>query len=74
MSGFRKPDARAVAEHLERIAGEHSLPIPDGLRMLSYVQGKYDGRPNGNNLRDLVDGLPDTLRRFKSKAAEALAA
>ena len=71
---FRKPDARAVAEHLERIARELSLPIPDGFRMLSYVQGKYDGRSSGNNLRDLVDGLPDTLRRFKVRAAEAVAA
>jgi len=71
---FRKLDARAVADHLERNARELSLPIPDGFRMLSYVQGKYDGRSNGNNLRDLVDGLPDTLRRFKVRAAEAVAA
>ena len=71
---FRKLDARAVAEHLERIARELSLPIPDGFWMLSYVQGKYDGRSSGNNLRDLVDGLPDTLRRFKVRAAEAVAA
>ena len=71
---FRKPDARAVADHLERIAGELSLRIPDGFRMLSYVQGKYDGRSSGNNLRDLVDGLPHTLRRFKVRAAEAVAA
>jgi len=71
---FRKPDARAVAEHLERIARELSLPIPDGFRMLSYVQGKYDGRSSGNNLRDLVDGLPDTLRRFKLRTPDAVAA
>jgi hypothetical protein len=43
------------------------------------VQGKYgDGRSCGNNVRDLVDGLPDALRRFKAKAGtetvEALAA
>ena len=69
---FRKPDAKAVADHLERIAGELSLPIPDGFRFLSYVQGKYgDGRSNGNNVRDLIDQLPDTLRRFRVKAAES---
>ena len=38
---FRKPDAKAVADHLERIAAGLSLPIPDGFRFLSYVQGKY---------------------------------
>jgi hypothetical protein len=32
---FRKPDAKAVAKHLERIARELSLPIPDGFRFLS---------------------------------------
>jgi len=71
---FRKPDAKAIADHLERIARELSLPIPDGFRLISYVQGKYDGRSNGNNLRDLIDGLPDTLRRFKVRTAEVLAA
>lgn len=71
---FRKPDAKSVAEHLERIARELCLPVPDGFRMLSYVQGKYDGRSNGNNLRDLIDGLPDTLRRFKVRTIEAVAA
>ena len=71
---FRKPDAKAVAEHLERIARELSLPIPAGFRFLSYVQGKYDGRSNGNNLRDPIDGLPDTVRRFKVRSADAVAA
>lgn len=71
---FRKPDAKAIAEHLERIAQELSLAVPDGFRFLSYVQGKYDGRSNGNNLRDLIDGLPDTLRRFKVRAADSVAA
>jgi len=71
---FRKPDAKAIAEHLERIARELSLPVPDGFRFLSYVQGKYDGRSSGNNLRDLIDGLPDTLRRFKVRSAESVAA
>jgi hypothetical protein len=42
--------------------------------MLFYVQGKYDSRSSGNNLRDLIDGLPDALRRFKVRATEALAA
>jgi hypothetical protein len=68
---FRKPDAKAVADHLERIARELSLPIPDGFRFISYVQGKYDGRSNGNNLRDLMDGLADTLRRFKAERKRA---
>ena len=71
---FRKPDAKAVADHLERIARELSLRIPEGFRMLSYLQGKYDSRSSGNNLRDLVDGLPDTLRRFKVQTPEAVAA
>jgi hypothetical protein len=76
---FRKPDAKAIADHLERIAQELSLSVPDGFRFVSYVQGKYgDGRSCGNNVRDLVDGLPDALRRFKAKAnvetVEALAA
>ena len=71
---FRKPDAKAVAEHLERIAGELGLPIPDGFRFLSYVQGKYgEGRSCGNNLRDLIDQLPDALRRFKVKPVAAAA-
>ena len=69
---FRKPDAKAVADHLERIAAGLSLPIPEGFRFLSYVQGKYgDGRTCGNNLRDLIDQLPDALRRFRTKAAES---
>jgi len=64
---FRKPDAKTIVEHLENVARSLSLPIPDGFRMLSYVQGKYEGRSNGNNLRDLIDGLPDVLRRFKAE-------
>jgi len=68
---FRKPDARAVAEHLERIAGELSLRIADGFRFLSYVQGKYGVDIGGNNIRAAIDLLPDTLRRFKGKPVEA---
>jgi hypothetical protein len=67
---FRKPDAKCIADHLERIARELSLPVPEGFRFLNYVQGKYgDGRSNGNNVRDCIDQLPDTLRRYASKAA-----
>jgi len=70
---FRKPDARAVAEHLERIAGELSLRILDGFRFLSYVQGKYGVDIGGNNIRAAIDLLPDTLRRFKGKPVETAA-
>jgi len=78
---FRKPDAKAIAGLLERIATEHKLPIPDGFRFLSYVQGKCSVELKGNNIRDCIDQLPDALRRFKGKAvsvesteADALAA
>ena len=63
---FRKPDARSIADYLERIAREVSLPIPNGFRWLSYVQGKY-GDVGGNNIRACIDLLPDTLRRFKGR-------
>ena len=62
---FRKPSAPAVAEHLERIARETGLPIPEGFRFLSYVQGKCGADLKGNNIRDAIDQLPDTLRRYK---------
>ena len=64
---FRKPNAPTIAEHLERIAGELGLTIPDGFRFLSYVQGKYTD-VGGNNIRACVDMLPDTLRRYKGKS------
>ncbi len=67
---FRKPAAPAIAEHLERIAREQGLPIPDGFRFLSYVQGKYVD-VGGNNIRACVDMLPDALRRYKSRAQAA---
>lgn len=67
---FRKPNAKAVAEHLERIAVETGLIVPDGFSFLSYVQGKLrHTRVDGNNLRAAIDGLPDALRRFGGKAA-----
>ncbi len=69
---FRKPSAPAIAEHLERIAVETGLTIPDGFRWLSYVQGKYCD-VGGNNVRACIDLLPDTLRRFKGKAEAAAA-
>ena len=67
---FRKPHARAVAEHLERIAKAEGLPIPDGFRFLSYLQGKADVPLVGNNIRDAIDQLRGVLgRRAKSAAA-----
>ena len=62
---FRKPSAPAVAEHLERIARETGLPIPEGFRFLSYVQGKCGVDLRGDNIRDCVDQLPDALRRYR---------
>ena len=68
---FRKPSAPVIAKHLERIARELSLPIPDGFRFLFYVQGKYDVALRGNNIRDCIDQLPDTLRRHTNRKAVA---
>ncbi len=65
---FRKPNAQAVAKHVERIARDVSLPIPDGFRWLSYVQGKCGVEIGGNNIRAAIDLLPDVLRRFQAKS------
>ncbi len=70
---FKKPSAPAIAEHLERIAREQSLPIPDGFRFLAYVQGKCGADLRGNNIRDCIDQLPGTLRRYKG-SVKAVAA
>ncbi len=69
---FRKPSAPAIAELVERITREQSLPVPDGFRFLSYVQGKYVD-VGGNNIRACIDLLPDALRRYKGKAEAAAA-
>ena len=69
---FRKPNAQAIAEHLERIAGKLGLAVPDGFKFLAYVQGKYID-VGGNNIRACVDLLPDTLRRYKGKAVAVAA-
>ena len=69
---FRKPNASDIAEHLERLARDLELPIPDGFRFLCYVQGKYCD-VGGNNIRACIDLLPDALRRFKGKANVAAA-
>ncbi len=69
---FRKPSAQVIAEHLERIARELGLSVPDGFRFLAYVQGKYVD-VGGNNIRACIDQLPDALRRFKGKADKAAA-
>lgn len=65
---FRKPDAKAIAVLLERIATSQKLTIPDGFRFLSYVQGKCSVELKGNNVRDCIDQLPDALRRFKGRS------
>jgi len=64
---FRKPNAKAVAKHLERIADETGLSVPDGFPFLGYVQGKCGVALKGNNVRDCIDQLPDALRRYKGK-------
>jgi len=63
---FRKPNAGAIAEHLERMAREQGLTVPDGFKFMAYVQGKYTD-VGGNNVRACVDMLADTLRRYKGK-------
>ena len=70
---FRKPNAKAVAEHLERIASEvEDLTVPEGFNFLGYVQGKMRHTPmDGNNIRAAIDGLPDALRRFGGVAVAA---
>ena len=67
---FRKPSAPEIAKHLERIAQQNALPIPDGFRFLAYVQGKYTD-VGGNNIRACIDQLPDALRRFKGRTQAA---
>ncbi len=64
---FRKPNAPAVADYLERIAREQDLPIPVGFKFLAYVQGKCGVDLRGNNIRACIDQLPDALRRHKGK-------
>ena len=66
---FRKPDAKQLAPYLERIAREASLPIPAGFRWDNYVSGKLAGTTAGNNIRDLIDQLPDVLRRSSAMVA-----
>ena len=67
---FRKPNAPAVAEHLEKIARAESMPIPSGFRFLSILQGKADMALKGNNVRDAIDQLRGILTR-KAQPAEA---
>ena len=70
---FRKPSAPAIAEHLERIAADIGVPIPEGFRMLYYVQGKYVDTVSANNIRARIDELPGALRRHKPKATAVAA-
>jgi replication-associated recombination protein RarA len=55
---FRKPDAKTVAEHCQRIAETEGLPVPPDFNWLRYVQDL-----GGNNIRDALDQLPAALRR-----------
>lgn len=66
---FRKPDAKAIAQHCERIARQVGLPIADDFDWLKYVQGKCGADTGGNNVRACIDMLPDTLRRFAQRVA-----
>ena len=66
---FRKPNAPAVAEHLETIARAEKWPIPEGFRFLSYLQGKTDVPLVGNNVRDAIDQLRGVLTRRAKSAA-----
>ena len=65
---FRKPNAPAVAEHLERIARAEGMPVPPGFRFLSVLQGKADVTLKGNNVRDAIDQLRGILNRRASAA------
>ncbi len=58
-------DGKALRASLGRIVERAGLSIPDGFRMLSYVQGKYCD-VGGNNIRACIDLLPNALRRFGS--------
>ena len=71
---FRKPSAPDIAALLERIAQEQGLPVPEGFRFLSYVQGKCGVDLRGNNIRDCIDQLPDALRRYKGNGKAKSAA
>ncbi len=65
---FRKPNAPAVAEHLERIARAEGMPVPMGFRFLSILQGKADVTLKGNNVRDAIDQLRGILNRRATAA------
>ncbi len=65
---FRKPNAPAVAEHLERIARAEGMPIPPGFRFVSILQGKADVALKGNNVRDAIDQLRGILNRRTAAA------
>ena len=69
---FRKPNAKAVADHLERVARAEEMPIPPGFRFLSYLQGKADVPLVGNNIRDAIDQLRGVLAR-RSKGSKSAA-
>ncbi len=65
---FRKPNAPAVSEHLERIARAEGMPVPPGFRFVSILQGKADVTLKGNNIRDAIDQLRGILNRRASAA------
>ncbi len=55
---FRKPDAKAIAKHLETVAKSEGMPVPPDFNWLRYVQDI-----GGGNIRDCLDQLPATLRK-----------
>ena len=69
---FRKPNAKAVTEHLEWIAKAEKMPIPPEFRFLSYLQGKADVPLAGGNVRDAIDQMCGVLNR-KASATKAVA-
>lgn len=65
---FQRLDSKAVEGHIRRIAKEAGLCFPRGYRVMSYVHHREHGVSLERNLRDLIDGLPDFVRRLKGAA------
>jgi replication-associated recombination protein RarA len=68
---FTKLDSQAVADYLTRLARKIGMPFPRGHRVLSYVHHKVHGQSGENNMRELIDGLPDLLRKLKRNGLAA---
>ena len=65
--------SKETRTRIKQIADEMGFRIPAGFRFVSYVQGKCGVELRGNNIRDCIDQLPDTLRRYKGKPVTAAA-